>query len=235
MEHNYTWRDKYMEDHSQLLARIPEWADILHDLKKTNQEDVDPVWVTRSDGRRLRIRNLLVRDGGHFIPSHVEIISVPELVSFWDHPTVGGHRIGQVVEVAKLMVEGHVFTSEEDEYWTRKTNHEPHSYQSFKNNVYSILENGYLFEEQIYYGGKNCCIPRINREAGEPVDGRHRVATAYALGAAYIPGVIHTSDRYFDDGTRTLTEVLQMIREFFTTSTWTEYQQSESYRILSVR
>ncbi len=224
-----------MESWEDLLIRLPGWRDVFDNIRRTHQEDVDPVWVTRSDGRRLRVRNILVKNGGHFIPTHVEIMSVPELVSFWDYPCLVGHRIGQIIEVAKLMVAGHTFTAEEDAYWVEKTNHEPHTFQGFKSNVTSILRNGYLFEERIHYGGKNCCIPRINREGGEPVDGRHRAATAHALGATHIPVGIHVSDRYFDDGTRATEEAIQMIRNFFTTPEWEEYKQTESYRILSVR
>ena len=137
--------------------------------------------------------------------------------------------------MTKLIVAGHVFTPEDNEYWTHKTNHDPHTFEQFKNNVYSILQKGYLFEDLIHSGGKNCCIPRINREGGEPVDGRHRAATAHALGASHMPVVIHTSDRYFDNGTRQLTEVVAMIEAFFDTSRWSDYKDSESYRLLSIR
>ena len=177
----------------------------------------------------------MVAPGGHFVPSHVEIMPVPELVSFWDQPDLAGHRISRLIDVVRLMVDGYVFTPEEEEYWVRESNHEPHTFQGFRATVLSVLREGYRFEEQIHHGGKNCCIPRINREGGEPVDGRHRAAIAHALGATHMPVGIHTSDRYFDNGDRASNEAIQMIIEFFKTPRWEEYKKSESYRILTVR
>jgi len=209
--------------------------DIIRAIKESHQEDVDPVWITRSDGRRQRVANPLVREAGHYIPSHIEIVSLDELIGFWDHPDVEGHQIGEVIEVCKLVVTGHQFTPTENEYWMQQTYHDPQSYQAFKNNVGSILKNGYRFEDQLHYGGKNLCIPTITRESGCPRDGRHRAATAYVLGAKYIPVGVYSADRYFDDSHRSINEMIELVRQFFQTVEWREYKQSESYRILTVR
>lgn len=141
--------------------------------------------------------------------------------------------MSEIIEAIKVIIKKSGNLSEDEiDYWKEKTAHCSSSFRDLIANVMNIYENGFQFRETPLTGGKGTVIPRICKELELGIDGRHRVAMAYVLGAEEVPVVIHTTDRDFDDGSSALQHAAQLIEEFYQSPAWDNYKQGTSYRLL---